>query len=112
MSTDPKPRPVEPGEFDPDAQRPPIFEGLTIEMCRDMSPAEKWERMEIAFGQVRAMHRAWYLVRFPDASDFEIRCEWGRVTGCAAVLARDQKDRAEREADLPFVVETKGHAGV
>ena len=42
MSTDPRPRVVEPGDFDFDSCKPPIFEGLTIEDHRRMSPKKSF----------------------------------------------------------------------
>jgi hypothetical protein len=105
MSTNPKERPVESGDFDFYAQRPPILEGLTIDDHRRMTPGEKLRRMFIAREQVREAHRGWYLERHPDAGGVEIWADWLRVTGCSPILAKAIRDGAEREADEPFIVE-------
>lgn len=104
MSTNPVPRVIEPGDFDFHAFKPPILEGLTIEDHRRMSPAEKWRRIGIAWGQVKEGHRRWYLDQFPDASDVEIWGDWLRVTDCSPILAKAMRDAAEREADEPLIV--------
>ena len=107
MSTDPRPRVVEPGDFDFYACKPPILEGLTEEDHQRMPPREKMRRISIAWHQVRDMHRAWYLERHPEATDFEILCDWSRHTGAAEVLAKARKDEAEKYADQPFIVDRR-----
>lgn len=105
MSTNPVPRVIEPGDFDFHAVRPPILEGLTIEVCREMPVGEKMRRVAIAWGQVKDMHRQWYRDQFPDPSDVEVWGDWLRVTECSPILATAMRDAAEREADKPFMVE-------
>jgi hypothetical protein len=107
MSTDPRPRVVEPGDFDFYACKPPILEGLTDEDHRRMPPGEKGRRIAIAWNQVRDIHRAWYQERHPDATDFDILCDWYRHTGAAEVLANGRKDEAERSADQPIRVDCR-----
>ena len=105
MSTNPRLRVVEPGDFDFYACKPPILEGLTEEDYRRMPLGEKGRRVAIAWNQVRDMHRAWYLERHPEATDFEILCDWYRHTGAAEVLANGRMDEAERSADRPLIVD-------
>lgn len=105
MSTDPRERPVEPDDFDCHAYKPPILEGMTIEVCRTMPVGEKMRRVSLAFGEVREGHRKWYLERHPDACAVEIWGDWLRVTGCSPILAKAMRDAAEHEADTPFIVE-------
>ena len=107
MSTDPRPRVVEPGDFDFYAFEPPILEGLKVEDHRRMPPGEKMRRVFVAWHQVRDIHRAWYLERHPDATDFDILCDWTRHTGFAEALAMARKDEAEKYADRPIIVEAR-----
>ena len=104
MSTSPFERPVEPGDFDIHAFKPPILEGMTIEVCRTMPVGEKMRRVSAAFGEVRAGHRRWYLERYPGACEVEIWGDWLRVTECSPILAKAMRDPAERDADEPFFV--------
>ena len=104
MSTNPIPRVIEPGGFDFHKARPPILEGLTIDVCREMSVGEKMRRVSIAWGQVKELHGQWYREQFPDASDVEIRGDWLRVMDCSHILAKAMRDAAEKEADEPFIV--------
>jgi hypothetical protein len=104
MSTDPRPRTVEPGDFDFYACDPPILRGMTPEVCREMPSGEKLRRVCIAWNQIRDIHRAWYLERHPNGTDFEVFCDWSRHTGAAEVLAKARKDEAERDADQPIIV--------
>ena len=110
MSTSPFERVIEPGDFDFHAQEPPILEGLTIEDHRRMPAAEKWRRMGIAREQVRDAHRRWFLQRNPDALDVEVWADWLRVNDCSPILAKAMRDAAEKEADVPFIVEAKSES--
>jgi hypothetical protein len=80
---------------------------MTIEVCREMPVAEKMRRIAIAWGQVKQMHRQWYLKQFPGACDVEVWGDWLRVMDCSPILAKAMRDAAEREADEPFVVEAQ-----
>jgi hypothetical protein len=107
MSTDPRPRAVEPDDFDFYSCKPPILESLTSEDHRQLSPGEKMRRIFVAWNQVRDIHRDWYLERHPDATAFEILCDWSRHTGAAEVLANAYKDEAGRSSDQPLIVERR-----
>ena len=96
---------IEPGDFDFYAAKPPILEGQTVEMCRQMAPAEKMRRCFIAREQVKELHAKWYREQFQDASDAEVWGDWLRVTECSPILAKAMRDAAERDADTPFNVQ-------
>lgn len=94
-------------DFDCENFKAPIFEGLTIEDHKAMSSTEKWRRMGIAWQQARDAHRAWFLLREPDAEEIHVWGDWMRVTGCAAIMAKGMRDAAERDADTPLIVEAR-----
>ncbi|MBA4066047.1 MAG: hypothetical protein C0501_20475 [Isosphaera sp.] len=102
--TDPRPRVLEPGDFDLQNFKAPVFEGQTAEDCRAMPVPEKMQRIGVAWQQVRDAHRSWFVGRNPDATPVEVWGDWLRVTGCSVILAKAMRDAADRDADPPFVV--------
>jgi hypothetical protein len=103
--TTPEPIRREPGDFDHENFKAPIFDGLTIEDFRTMPIGEKGRRIVIARQQAQEAHRAWFLAREPEATEVDVWADWMRVNHGTPILAKAMRDAAEREADTPFIVE-------
>lgn len=91
--------------FDVEHFEAPVFVSQTVEDCRRMTPAEKFERMSIAWIQAREAHRRFFYERYPHATPTDLWADWFRLSGCAAIYARGKKDEAERDADPAVVVD-------